>query len=127
MSVQIAAGSLPHRRGRYRRKTAERADLLTVRNIDGRSRAGLRVRSIVAELESRFDEITPLRRAAIERAATLCVIAEDLAARQLAGLEVSLDEVLRAEGVARRAVRAIVAERPAQARESASGLAPLKW
>jgi hypothetical protein len=42
----------------------------------------------------------------------LTAIAEDLAARQLAGLPVTLDEVLRAEGVARRSVQAILANRP---------------
>jgi len=39
-------------------------------------------------------------------------IAEDLAARQLAGLSVCLDEVLRAENTARRSVAAILANRP---------------
>jgi hypothetical protein len=53
---------------------------------------------------------------AVERAAVLCAIAEDLATRRLAGQQVPMDEVLRAEGVARRAVRAIVAERPAKPR-----------
>jgi hypothetical protein len=40
----------------------------------------------------------------------LAAHAEDLAARRLAGQLVSFDELLRAEGCARRAVRGVLAE-----------------
>jgi hypothetical protein len=43
----------------------------------------------------------------------LAALAEDLAARRLAGQLVSFDELLRAEGCARRAVKAVLAECPA--------------
>jgi hypothetical protein len=45
----------------------------------------------------------------------LVALAEDLGVRALAGLA-SVDEALRAEGVARRAVRAVLAERSPEAR-----------
>jgi len=65
--------------------------------------------------------LAPLQ--AIERAAMLCAIAEDLAAPQLAGLSVTLDEVLRAEGTARRSVAAILANRPEPKPAERPGLA----
>jgi hypothetical protein len=53
----------------------------------------------------------------------LTAIAEDLAARQLAGLSVCLDEALRAEGVARRAVAAVLATKPEPKPAERPGLA----
>jgi hypothetical protein len=46
----------------------------------------------------------------------LAALAEDLAARRLAGQPVSFDELLRVEGVAKRAIRAVLAECPPQPR-----------
>ena len=43
----------------------------------------------------------------------LAALAEDLAARRLAGQPVPFDELLRAEGVAKRAIRAVLDECPA--------------
>jgi hypothetical protein len=119
MSMQAAsAAGGPPKRSHHKR-------MLTAAQIDGRTRAGVRLRQIVSELSGGLKNISPVRRAAIERAAMACVIAEDLAARQLAGLPVNMDEVLRADGVARRAVAAIKAERPSGAGNG--GLKPLQW
>jgi hypothetical protein len=94
-------------------KRSPKARLLTVMHLDGRCRSSKRARAIVVELEAGFgDAITKVQRQAISRAAILCAIAEDLAARRLAGQPVSLDELLRVEGVSRRAVRSILAECP---------------
>jgi hypothetical protein len=113
---QIAAGSLPVRRQVARRKVG-------LSSLDGRSTAYKRARQIAAELERGFGgEVTQLQRQAIERAALMTVIAEDLAARRLRGEAVSLDELLRAEGVARRAVRAVLAECPTKPAEPSPGL-----
>jgi hypothetical protein len=117
--MEAAADSLPSgcQRSvgsrRVRRLVASPTTLFTVRHLDGRSLAYRRARAIATELAAGFGaEITGVQRQAVERAALLCAIAEDLAARRLAGQSIPMDELLRAEGVARRAVRAIVAERP---------------
>jgi hypothetical protein len=89
---------------------------LTIEHLDRRTRGSKRARALAAELARGWDGITEVQRQAVERAGMLCALAEDLLARRLAGQPVPMDEVLRAEGVARRAVRAIVAERPAKPR-----------
>src|SRR2546423_10777527 len=86
--------------------------LLTAGHLDRRTRGAKRARAIAAELARGWDGIAPVQRQAIERAAMWCAIAEDLAARRLAGQQILLDDVLRAEGVAKRAVKAVLAERP---------------
>jgi hypothetical protein len=102
---------------RVRRLIASPTTLFTVRHLDGRSLAYRRARAIATELAAGFGvAITKVQRQTVERAAVLCAIAEDLATRRLAGQPVLMDEVLRAEGVARRAVRAIVAECPPKPR-----------
>jgi hypothetical protein len=53
-----------------------------------------------------------VQRQAIGRAAMLCAIAEDAVARRLAGQPIPISDVLRAEGVAKRAVKVVLAERP---------------
>ena len=94
-------------------KRSPKARLLTAGHLDGRTRGSKRARAIAAELEAGFgDEITKVQRQAIERAAVLSVLAEDLVMRRLAGQPVSLDELLRIEAVAKRAIAAVVAERP---------------
>jgi hypothetical protein len=86
--------------------------LLTAGHLDRRTRGVKRARALAAELARGWDGITPVQWQAIERAAMWCAIAEDLAARRLAGQLIPLDDVLRAEGVAKRAIRAVLAERP---------------
>jgi hypothetical protein len=111
------AGQRSARPRRVRRLVAGPSTLFTVRHLDGRSLAYRRARAIATELAAGFGvEITKVQRQTVERAAVLCAIAEDLATRRLAGQPVPMDELLRAEGVARRAVRAIVAERPLKPR-----------
>jgi hypothetical protein len=89
--------------------------LLTARHVDGRTRGGKRARKLAAELVGGFGTgITEVQRRACEQAGMLAALAEDLAARRLAGQAISFDELLRAEGVAKRAIQAIVAERPAK-------------
>jgi len=103
-----------------------RLKLKTVADLDGRTRAARRARAVVAELVKALggpDAVSPGQRQACERAGMLTAIAEDLAARQLAGLPVTLDEVLRAEGVARRSVQAILANRPEPKPTERPGLA----
>jgi hypothetical protein len=105
LRTDIAADPVT-KRGRKMRR------LLTAGHLDRRTRGVKRARTIAAELERGWDGITPVQRQAIGRAAMWCAIAEDLAARRLAGQLVPLDDVLRAEGVAKRAVKAVLAERP---------------
>jgi hypothetical protein len=93
-------------------KRSRKARLMTAAHLDRRTRGGKRARKLAAELARGWDGITPVQRHAIERAAMWCAIAEDLAARRLAGQLIPLDDVLRAEGVAKRAVKAVLAERP---------------
>jgi hypothetical protein len=121
--MEVAADSLPSgcqrsaRSRRVRRLVASPTTLFTVRHLDGRSLAYRRARAIATELAAGFGaEITGVQRQAVERAAVLCAIAEDLAARRLAGQKIAMDELLRAEAVAQRAVRAILAERPVKPR-----------
>ena len=95
-------------------------------HIDGRTRAGKRARAIAAELEAGFGgEATAVQRQSIGRAAVLCALAEDLGARRLAGQPVSLDELLRVEGVAKRAIRAVLAECPVKPARALDPDAPL--
>src|SRR5215813_5743349 len=97
---------MPHSRLR-------RLKLHTIRHLDGRSIAARRAKAVVRELTQALGgTVSPMQLQAIERAAMHVVIAEDFAARRLAGEPVSLDETLRAEGVARRSVQAILANRP---------------
>ena len=109
-----------------------RLRLHTVHDLDGRTRAARRARVVVAELVKALggpDAVSPGQRQACERAGMLTAIAEDLAARQLAGLSGCLDEVLRAEGVARRAVAAVLASKtePAPTERPGLALARARW
>jgi hypothetical protein len=91
--------------------------LLTARHVDGRTRGGKRARKLAAELARGFGtEITEMQRRACEQAGMLAALAEDLAARRLAGQVISFDELLRAEGCAKRAIRAVLAECPPKPR-----------
>jgi hypothetical protein len=94
-------------------KRSPKARLLTVGHLDRRTRAAKRASSIAAELEAGFKgETTAVQRQAIGRAAVLCALAEDLGARRLAGQPIPLDHLLRAEGCAKRAIKAVLAECP---------------
>ena len=95
-------------------KRGPKSRLMTASHLDHRTRAAKRARKLAAELARGFGTgITEVQRRACEQAGMLAALAEDLAARRLAGQPVSFDELLRAEGCARRAVKAVLAERPA--------------
>ena len=109
-----------------------RLKLKTVADLDGRTRAARRARTVAAELVKALGgpaAVSAAQRQACERAGMFTAIAEDLAARQLAGLSVCLDEVLRAENTARRSVAAILANRPAPKPTERPGLriARARW
>ena|SRR6516162_4684374 len=107
-----------------------RLKLKTVADLDGRTRAARRAKAVVAELtQAMGGNVTPAQRQAIERAAMLSAVADDLAARQLAGLPVCLDEVLRADGAARRAVKAALASKaePTPTERPGLALARARW
>ena len=104
MHTDIAAGPAV--------KRSRKTRLWTAQHIDGRTRGAKRARAIAAELARGWDGMTPVQRQMLDRAAMLTALSEDLLARRLAGQPVSFDELLRLEAVAKRAVRAVLAERP---------------
>jgi hypothetical protein len=76
--------------------------------------------AVVSELSAVFGgNPTPAQRQAIEQVAMLETVANDLVARSIAGLSVNLDEALRAGNAARRARRALLADKPEPEVESA--------
>ena len=93
-------------------KRSRKTRLWTAQHVDGRTRGAKRARAIAAELARGWDGMTPVQRQMLDRAAMLTALSEDLLARRLAGQPVSFDELLRAEGCAKRAIRAVLAERP---------------
>ena len=107
-------------------KRSSKTRLLTAGHLDGRTRASKRARAIAAELQAGFgDAITKVQRQAIERAAVLSVLAEDLVMRRLAGQPIPFDHLLRAEGCAKRAIRAVLAECPVKPARALDPDAPL--
>src|SRR5262249_34374342 len=113
MEGQSVADSTPIRPRSHSR--LGRLRLKTVADWDGGTRAARRARAVVAELVKALggpDAVSPGQRQACERAGMLTAIAEDLAARQLAGLP-----------VARRSVQAILANRPQPKPTERPGLA----
>jgi hypothetical protein len=93
-------------------KRSRKTRLWTAQHVDGRTRGAKRARAIAAELARGWDGMTPVQRQMLDRAAMLTALSEDLLARRLARQPVSFDELLRAEGCAKRAIRAVLAERP---------------
>jgi hypothetical protein len=91
---------------------ARKRRLWTAQHVDRRTRGSKRARKLAAELAAGFINITALQRRACEQAGMLAALAEDLAARRLAGQPIPFDELLRAEGCAKRAIKAVLAERP---------------
>jgi hypothetical protein len=83
--------------------------LATVRDLDGRTRASRRARELAAGFERDFGgDMSSGRRLAIERAAAMVALAEDAQTRRLAGDQsVSLEDVVRIDNAAARAVKAI--------------------
>src|SRR5262245_5289331 len=91
---------------------ARRLRMYTIDDIDHRTKAHRRAKAAAAELVDALGgpkAITPAQRHACERAGMWVAVSEDLAARRLAGFPGDPDELFRAEGVARRAVQAVLA------------------
>jgi hypothetical protein len=100
-------GSVPSVRPKRRRRRQPKL-------IDGRSAAARRSRDLAAQFEHELgeDNPTPSRRMAIKRAASLAVLADSLRSRRLAGDQnVLLDDLVRVERLADRAVRGLGIDR----------------
>src|SRR5262249_12782747 len=101
-----------------------RLRLRTVHDLDKRTRSYRHAMAVVAELtEALGGNLTPAQRQAIEHVAMLETIANDLMARQIAGLSVCLDEAIRAGNAARRARRAVLESKPEPKPTERPGLA----
>jgi len=90
-------------------KREPKTRLIGVRHLDGRTRAAARARKLVAVFEAELGgTLSAATRIAIERAATLVVLAEDARARRLAGdLKISLEDLVRMDRVAAAAIKAL--------------------
>lgn len=77
--------------------------------FDGRSKAAKRVKKLAAGYIAQLGGGEPdaATRAAIQKAAELVVVAEGLRGRALRGESVDLSEMVKVQGVADRAVRAL--------------------
>ena len=96
----IEAGSSPNSRA----IAAGKLRLVTLDRLDGRTLAARRANELADAFEAELGVVSGTQRLAIRRAAMLTAIAEDVAARQLAGGAIDLDQVIRASNAARRAV-----------------------
>jgi thioesterase domain-containing protein len=98
-NAEMTAGSPPLGRGKAR--------LLTLDAIDGRTIAARRARELARGFEAELGgSLSVSRRLAVERAAALVAIAEDAQARRLASdPAVSLEDLVRIDNTAVRAVR----------------------
>jgi hypothetical protein len=98
---QIDALSARTRRHRARHRTVE--------DLDKRSRAGRRAAQLMRQFEVALGgNLTDGQRLAVSRAAVMTAIAEDARVRRLNGApDVTLDDLVRLDGAANRAVRAL--------------------
>jgi hypothetical protein len=99
-AAAIEAGSLPNSRA----IAAGKLRLVTLDRLDGRTLAARRANELADAFEAELGTVSGTQRLAVRRAAMLVAIAEDVAARQLAGETIDLDQVIRASNAARRAV-----------------------
>ena len=93
--------------------------LCTLETLDGRTVAARRANELAAAFERDMGAAGTMAsgKLAARRAAVLTAVAEDVAARRLAGdAAVSVDDVVRSDGVASRAVRALNIKPAASAR-----------
>jgi hypothetical protein len=116
--TQMPAASPPSARGKHltrapiRGKASARAGkvrLLTLDHLDYRTCASRRARKLADGFEAELGgSVTPTMRLAIERAAALVALSEDAKARRLAGdSAVSLEDIVRTDNAAARAVKAL--------------------
>jgi hypothetical protein len=122
-SAEIPSASPPTARGKQR--------LCTIESLDGRTIAARRARELAQGFQAELGvALTATQRLAVERAAVLVALAEDTKARRLAGdIGISLDDVVRVDNAAARAVKALgikpgAAPKPPSIHEYVRGLAP---
>jgi hypothetical protein len=98
-NTELLAESPPSRQGKVR--------LCTIASLDGRTIAARRARELVAAFEAELGGVlTAGQRLAVERAAQLVALAEDARSRRLGGdMAVSLEDLVRVDNAASRAVR----------------------
>jgi hypothetical protein len=94
--VYNAESRMGRRRARYR-KAGE---------LDLRTRGGRRAKELIAEFTAALGgQLTPAQALAVFRAATLVALAESARARGLAGDKICMDDIVRLDHSAERAVR----------------------
>jgi hypothetical protein len=127
---EIGAGCAPA--GRRKRGPRPKPHLRTLESLDGRTVGARRAHELAAGFEAELGgNITATQRAAIERAACLLAVAEDVRARRLAGeSSVSLEDLVRIDNAAMRAVKALglkpdAVPKPPSIHEYVRGLAPV--
>jgi hypothetical protein len=104
--MQAAAEQIPVVSSPVARRKAQ---LCTLSALDGRTVAARRARELAKGFEAELGgTVTVSRRFAIERAAALVALAEDAKARRLAGdAAITLEDVVRVDNAAARAVKAL--------------------
>jgi tagatose-1,6-bisphosphate aldolase non-catalytic subunit AgaZ/GatZ len=88
-------------------KVSGKARFTTLRHLDQRTMAARRAAALVSTFADELGgELSTAQRLVVERAAVLMALAEDAASRRLGGdTAISLDDVVRLEGAASRAVK----------------------
>ncbi len=90
---------------------------LTMRDLDGRSRAAARCRELVREFEADLgghDRLSAAQRQLVENAAVLATMLEDFTVRHMLGEPVELESYLAAINVQRRLLVSLGLERRAR-------------
>lgn len=89
--------------------SGQKLRLKTLGHLDMRTRAGKRTTALAKTFAAELGgQLTSAQRLAVERAATLVAIAEDARIRRLAGdTSVSLQDIVRLDNNANRAMRAL--------------------
>lgn len=79
--------------------------LCTLEHLDGRTRAAKRAHELIAAFESDLGgKLSSVDRLAVRRASVLVALAENAAAKELAGETTDIDLLVRINNAARRAV-----------------------
>jgi hypothetical protein len=119
-----ARETAPRRAGAYRTKRR----LQTIAALDQRTHAARRIAALVGMWSAQLGgKLTTAQRVAVERAAGLVALAEDARVRRLSGdLSISLQDAVRLENVASRAVAALGLPQQERANGRETGPAPMK-
>jgi hypothetical protein len=110
----MADGTLPEETGEGSERRGGKARLISLADLDGRTRSALMARDTLAGLLSDLggeDVASVAERQIAQRAAVLAAVAEDLEARLLQGDEVDVDELLAVGNAQRRLLATIGLER----------------